>query len=188
MAPLRLKSTKQTKKSVKLSWTRVSGAASYVVYGNVCGGKNKMKKLKTLKTGSFNVKKIKKKLKKGTYYKFVVVALDKNNTVLSTSKMIHAATSGGKVGNHKSIKVKASVLKKARTLGQGKTLKLGAKALAKSKKLKVKKHAAIRYESSNPAIAAVTAKGVVKGSAKGSCYIYAYAQNGVCKKITVTVR
>ena len=32
------------------------------------------------------------------------------------------------------------------------------------------------------------AQGVVKGVSKGSCYVYAYAQNGVCKKIKVTVK
>ncbi|MDO4860062.1 MAG: hypothetical protein Q4A48_03465, partial [Bacillota bacterium] len=73
---LRLRSTKQTKNSVKIVWNKVSGAKKYVIYGNKCGIKNKMKKITTV-TGSSKVfKKIAgKKVKKGTYYKFMVVAL-----------------------------------------------------------------------------------------------------------------
>ncbi len=187
-APLKLKSTKQGKNSVKLACTKAKGATSYVIYGNACGTKNKMKKLTTVKTNSYNVKKISKKLKKGTYHKFIVVALDKNNNVVSTSKLIHVATTGGKVGNNKSVTVTKKVVNKAKKLKKGKTLKLKAKAIAKSKKLKVKKHKAVRYESTNTKIATVSNAGVVKAKKKGTCYIYAYAQNGVSKKIKVTVK
>ena len=71
---------------------------------------------------------------------------------------------GGKVGNYKSVTVKSSVVKKAR------------------------KHVKIRYESTNTNIATVSKKGVVKAKAKGTCYIYAYAQNGVFKKISIRVK
>ena len=189
IAPLKLKSTKQTKKSVTVTWTKAKGAVKYVVYGNKCGKSNRMKKLATVKTNKKKFTKVAgKKVKKGTYYKFIVVALDKNNKVVSTSKVIHAATAGGKVGNHKGVTVKKTVVNKAKKLKKGKTLKLNAKAVAKSKKLKVKKHVAMRYESSNTKIATVNKKGVVKGVKKGSCYVYAYAQNGVSKKIKVTVK
>ena len=57
-----------------------------------------------------------------------------------------------------------------------------------SKKLKVKKHRGIAYESSNKRIATVSSKGVIKAKKKGKCYIYAYAQNGPMAKIKVTVR
>lgn len=186
--PLKLKSTKQGKKSIKLKWTKAKGATSYVVYGNNCGKKNKMKKLATVGKNTYNVKKAGKKLKKGKYYKFIVVALDKNKNVVSTSKVVHVATTGGKVGNHKSVRVTKKVVNKAKKLKKGRTLKLNAKALAKSKKLKVKKHIAVRYETSNEKIATVSKKGVVKGKAKGTCYIYAFAQNGVSKKVKVTVK
>ena len=83
--------------------------------------------------------------------------------------------------------VKKSVINRAKKLKKGKTLKLNAKAVAQSKKLTVKKYAAIRYESGNPKIATVTKKGVVKAKKKGTCYIYAYAQNGVFKKIKIKV-
>ena len=57
-----------------------------------------------------------------------------------------------------------------------------------SKKLKLKKHRKVMYESSNRKIATVTSKGKIKGIKKGSCYIYAYAQNGISKRIKVTVK
>ncbi len=37
-------------------------------------------------------------------------------------------------------------------------------------------------------IASVDKKGKIKGKNKGSCYVYAYAQNGVFSKIKVTVK
>ena len=39
----------------------------------------------------------------------------------------------------------------------------------------------------NTSIATVSSKGVIKGKKKGTCYVYVYAQNGVYKKIKVTV-
>ncbi len=186
-APLMLKSTKQAKKSVTIKWTKVSGAKKYVIYGTLCGKANKMKKIGTSTGKTKTVKKIAgKALKKGKYYKFIVVALDKNNKVVSTSKVVHAATKGGKVGNHKSVTVKKAVVNKAKKLKKGKTLKLRAKAV--KVKLKVKNHRKVSYESTNPAIATVSKAGVVKGKKKGTCYVYAYAQNGVSKRIKVVVK
>ena len=184
---LSLRSVKQGKTSIILTWNKNSKAVRYAVYGNLCGKNNKMKLLsKSVKTNSFSVRKINKALAKGKYYKFIVVALDENNNVVSTSKVAYVATKGGKVGNHKSVTTKAK--KNKVTVKKGKTFKLAGKAVAKSKKLKVVKHRAIKYETSNAKIATVSSKGVIKGKAKGSCYIYAYAQNGVYKKIRVLVR
>ena len=186
---LAMKSPKQTKTSIHLSWNTVPGARSYVLYGNRCGKGVKPVKLAVVKGNRQTVTMVNNQnVKKGTYYKFLMVALDKNNTVVSTSKVIHVATKGGKVGNHKKVTVSSSVIKKAKKLKKGKTLKLKAKAVPQSKKLKVKKHRAVLYESSNINIATVSKKGVVKAKNKGTCYIYAYAQNGVFKKIKVTVK
>ena len=185
VAPLKVKSTKQTKKSIKLTWAKTRGAAKYVVYGNQCGKTKKLKKLATVKGMSLNVKKINgKKLKKGKYHKFIVVAFDKNNKVVATSKIVHIATKGGKNGNHKKVTVSKKVVKKAKNLKAGKTLKLKAKAVGK----RVKKHRAVIYETSNAKVATVSKKGVVKGVGKGSCYVYAYAQNGVMKAVKITVK
>ena len=186
---LKLKSTRQTKTSVTISWSAVSGAKKYVVYGNKCGRSNKMKKLKTTVKKSFTFRKVAgKKVRKGTYYKFLVVALDANNKVVTTSKTIHVATKGGNVGNDKKVTTAAAKKKNKISIVKGKTFKLKAKAVVQSKKLKVRRHRKIAYESSNTKIAIVSKNGVIKGVKKGTCFVYAYAQNGICAKIRVTVK
>ena len=186
---LALKSSKQGKTSIDLSWNAVPGASSYVIYGNKCGKGVKPVKIASVNGNRQTVSAVNSQaLKKGTYYKFIVVALDKNNKVVSTSRVVHAATKGGKVGNHKKVTVSKSVIKKAKKLKKGKSLKLKAKAVPQSKKLKVKKHVAVRYESTDVNIATVSKKGVVKAKNKGTCYVYAYAQNGISKRVKVTVK
>ena len=66
----------------------------------------------------------------------------------------------------------------------GKSLRLKAKQVGKN----VKKRRAVSYESTDTKIATVSKKGVIKAKAKGTCYVYAYAQNGKCKKIKVRVK
>ena len=183
---LQAKSTKVTKNSITLTWAKVPGAAKYVVYGNKCGVKNKYLKLTTTKKQKITYKKIHKaNVKKGTYYKFVVVAFDKNNKAISTSRTVHVATKGGKVGNDK--KVTTAAKKNKVSLKKGKTFKLKAKPVVQSKKLKVKRHRKMAYETSNSKVAIVTG-GRIKAIGKGSCYIYAYTQNGVCAKVKVIVK
>ena len=183
---LKLRQSKVTKNSIKVKWAKVKNAKKYVVYANVCG-KTKLKKVKTTTSRTYTLKKVNKNtLKKGKYYKFMVVALDKNNKVLTTSKIVHIATKGGKFTNAKSITTKAK--KNKVTIKKGKTFKLGVKIKMESSKLKTKNHRKTVYESSNKKIATVSTKGVIKAKKKGTCYVYVYAQNGVYKKIKVTVK
>ena len=186
---LQLKASKVTKNSINLKWKAVPGAAKYILFANKCGTGNKYKKLAEVTGTSYTATQAAgAAIQKGTYYKFMMIAADANGKVLSTSKTVHAATKGGKVGNHKKVTVKKSVTKKAKKLKKGKTLKLKAKAVPQAKKLKVRKHRGIMYETSNSAVAQVNSKGAVKGVGKGTCYIYAYAQNGTCAKVKVTVK
>ncbi|HBZ02953.1 MAG TPA: hypothetical protein DEO83_03980, partial [Lachnospiraceae bacterium] len=46
----------------------------------------------------------------------------------------------------------------------------------------------VAYESSNPIVATVNSKGIIKAVGKGECEVYAYAQNGVSIKIKVKVK
>ena len=46
----------------------------------------------------------------------------------------------------------------------------------------------VTWASSDTAVATVSSKGVIKGVSKGKAKIYAYAQNGVAKVITVTIK
>ena len=189
---LQLRSPKQTKNSIKLAWKKVGGAARYIVYGNRCGNKNK--KIGEATSASFNVKKADgKALKKGTSYKFLIIAVDSNNNVVSSSKIIHVVTAGGKTGNHKKVVVKAKTGKKVKTVKKAvikvkKTLKLKTSLIPAKKKLKVKKHVAVRYESDNTKVASVNKKGVIKAVKKGKCTVYAFAQNGVFAKVKITVK
>lgn len=191
---VKLKMKKVAKTSITLGWSKPSGTAKFVVYGNKCGKSTKYVKLKELTGTSLKLTKVNgAKVKKGTFYKFVVVALNKNGNVVSTSKTVHIATTGGKVTNHKALTVKTKVKKKYKKISKlsvkkGKTKALKVTGVKASKKLACKKHVPIRYESANKKIATVSSKGVIKGVKKGKCKVYAFAQSGVCKAITVTVK
>ena len=58
----------------------------------------------------------------------------------------------------------------------------------KAKKTKIRKHIAIRFESSNPKVVTVNAKGKLTAKKKGNAKIYVVAQNGIAKTIKVTVK
>ena len=180
---LRAKTTKLKKNSVTVKWNKVKNADGYIVYGAKCGAKSKYKVLKVVsrKTTSYTHKK----LKKGTYYKYNIVAFKYVNGVkvtLAASKKIHATTLGGKYGVAKAVKLNKSKVK----IKKGKTFKIKASEIKKDKK--IKKHRAICYESSNTKIATVNSKGKIKAKKKGKCTIYVYAQNGVYKSVKVTVK
>ena len=176
------------KSSVTLKWKKVSGAKKYVIYGNVCGKKKPLKKLvkKTAENTRTFKKVLGKKVKKGTYFKFIVVAFDKNDMVISSSKIVFASPRAGKYCNYKKINTKAK--KNRVNLKVKKSFKLKAKAVREYETLKVKHYRAVKYESTDTDIATVSLKGVIKAKKKGTCYVYAYAQNGVCAKIKVRVR
>ena len=174
---LQAKGIPESKTSIKLFWKQVSGAAGYTIYGNKCGTGNRYMKITTVSGTSFTHKK----LNKGTYYKYLVVAV-RGNTALSVSKTVHVATKGGKKGNTKSVELN----KKKATLKKGNTLKL--KATLKNGKLKASKHRKVAYETDNPIVAIVSKSGKVKAVGAGKCTIYAYAQNGVFAKCKITVK
>ena len=71
-------------------------------------------------------------------------------------------------------------------LVKGKTARVTAKEIPEGNP--IRHHHPIRYESSNKKVATVTETGLMKAQGKGSCKIYVYAQNGVYKTVTVTVK
>ena len=180
---LKAKTTKITKNSVTVKWNKVKNADGYIVYGAKCGAKSKYKVLKVVsgKTTSYT----QKKLKKGTYYKYNIVAFKNINgakVTTAVSKKIHATTLGGKYGVAKAVKVN----KTKATIKKGKTFKIKASEIKKDKK--IRRHRAICYESSNTKIATVNSKGKIKAKKKGKCTIYVYAQNGVYKTVNIKVK
>ena len=175
---LKANSKKVTKKSIKVTWNKVKGAKKYIIMGNKCG--KAYKKLATTTKKTFT----QKKLKKGTYYKYMILAVNAKNKVIATSKTLHVATKGGKVGNYKSVKITNA--KSTYTIKKGKKFTLKAKAKKADKK--VKNHRKIKFESSNPKVVKVTASGKITAKKKGTATVYAYAQNGVYAKLKVKVK
>lgn len=162
-----VKQGKTSSTSVKVQWKKVKNAMEYLVFGTT--PRKKYKKLGTVKKTSY----INKKLKKNSYHQYMVVAVDSHGQKLASSKAIYVKTgkSVTKIKTVKTLKVK-----------KGKSVKVKA-----SLKGKIKVYRKIKLESSNSKIAKV--KGMkVEGIKKGKCVVYAYAQNGTCVKIKVTVK
>ena len=180
---LSAKQKKAAKNSISISWNKVKGAKSYVIYANKCGKKYSYDYLATVSKTNFT----QKKLQKGTYYKYLVTAFNGSGKLLATAKTLHITTKGGKFGNFKSVKT-AAKKDKVTLAKKGKSFKLKAKAVPETKKTKVSVHRSMKYESSNPKVAAVNSSGKITAKKKGSCVVYAYAQSGAYKKIKVTVK
>ena len=162
--------------TIKLSWKKVKGAKKYIVYGNKCGKTRKYKKKKEVTGTSYT----RTNCKAGTYYKFIVAAVN-GKKVLAVSKTIHVVTNGGKYGNAKKVKLDKKTLKLK--TGKSYTLKVTITEPAKG----VKNHRKTAFESSDIRVATVNSKGKIKAVGKGSCYVYAYAQNGRSARVKVTV-
>ena len=184
---LRLRVPTCTRTTNVLKWTKQTGADGYVIYGNLCNSKGKTYKLVKQVTIKDNTTTswIDTKLASGTYYKYYIKAyklVDGKKVWIAKSKVVHSTTTGGKYGNAKSVKVnKTSV-----SLAVGKTFSIKAEQVLKDKP--IAGHQNIKYESGNSKVASVTSKGVIKAKKKGTCYIYVYAQNGMYKRIKVTVQ
>lgn len=190
---LSAKQKKVGKTSITINWNKLKGAKYYMVYGNKCGYSNGVFNqyvlLSTTTKTSIKFSKIlKNSIQKGTYYKFMVVAVDGNNKVKASSKTVHIATLGGKYTNPKKVSVNKKIKKNKITLKKGKKIALKAKAVKANKKLKVDNHRTMKYESSNKKIASVSSSGKITAKKKGKCFIYAYALNGIYSKTKVTVK
>lgn len=171
--------SKTTKTSNKVVWNKVKGADGYIVYGGTAN-KN-LRQLKKQKSTAFTHKK----LKKGTYYKYSIKAyklVNGKKVVIAVSKVVYSTTDGGKYGNAKSIKVNKTTVK----LKKGRTFKIKTKVVKKNRK--IKSYRGVAFESSNTKVATVSSKGTIKAKKKGNCTIYVYTQNGVYKKIKLTVK
>lgn len=170
------------KASAKLTWNSIKGADGYKIYGAKCGQSYKL--VKTVKGSTLSFKKT--GLKKTTYYKYYVVAYKKvngKNVTIAKSPTTHFVTTGGKYGNAKKITVNKSSV----SIKKNKTSQLKVKVT--NTKKQVKNHvSAVRYLSSNTSVATVSKNGLIKGKAKGTCYVYCYANNGLYKRVKVTVK
>lgn len=185
-----LPKVKASKTSNKLTWSKVKDADGYYVYAAKCNTKNKkysLKKVKEIKSAK-TVTYTHKKLKKNTWYKYQVAAYKKVNgkkVVIGKSLTLHSLTSGSKTYTNPS---KVTVSKTTFSLKKGKTATIKAKMVLPKNK-KTKNHVAkIRYVVSDKTICTVSANGKIKAKKKGTCTVYAVTQNGMSKKIKVTVK
>lgn len=129
-----------------------------------------------------------RKLKKNRVYKYFIAAYKMENgkkITIAKSPVIHVAMKNAKQTNVKSIRANKTKI----TLKKGKTFQIKAKIKRENGKKKALSHAAkLRYYTDNGKIAAVSRKGKITAKGKGICRIYVIANNGVSKKIKVTVK
>ena len=178
--PLQAKGKGLSRNTIKLSWKAVPGAKRYDVYGAKCGKRNSYTRLASVGGISW----IQRKLKKDTYYRYVIIAYG-DNGVLAISKTAHVATKGGRVGNPLRIKLNRKKVELSLEKKRKKTIRVKASI---QKKQRVKKHRKLAWESDNTAVATVNQRGKITAVGKGTCYVYAYAQNGVSSRVKVIVR
>lgn len=184
--PLLLAKGKGGNKSITISWLRYNGASGYEAYWSYCDGKKNYKKFATVKNNKLTVTH--KKLKNNRDYKYYIVAYRMENgkkIYLAKSNVLHVAMKQSKFTNAKSV----TLNKKKVTLKVNKTFKIQAKVKLESNKKKQMVHEkAYRYYTDNSNVATVSKKGVITAKAKGNCLIYVLTNNGVYKKIKVTVK
>ena len=179
---LQAKAKKVKKKRIQLQWKPVELAEGYIIYGSMCGKPYQLlEDIGSGNTASYLVQN----LKKGKYYKLIVVAYrnaESGKIVLTTSKTVYAATSGSKYGNPS----KVTAGKRKLIMKAGKREKITAQVTNSTGK--VKKRRKLSWESTNEAVATVNKNGRIKTVSAGTCYVFAYAQNGIMARIKVTVK
>lgn len=171
----------------KLKWEKVSGAAGYEIYASVCS-KNKYSMSKIAEPNKTKTSYTHKKLKKATCYVYQIAAYKMSKGAkkyIARYNEQKAYTAGdGKYTNPSKLKIEKSKL----AVYAGKTGNIMASAAApKGKKMRTG-ISELTFISSNKKVASVTQNGKVKGKKKGKCVIYCITQNGIKKKISITVK
>ena len=184
--PILLAKGKSGKKSITLSWLKYTGADGYEAYWCYCNGSKNYKKFATVKNGKLSTTH--KKLKNKREYKYFVAAykmVEGRKIYIAKSNTLHVALKDANTTNVTSIKVNKSKV----NLTTGKTFKLKCTTKVENSKKSLLSHtSAYRYYTSNTKVATVTKNGVIKAKGKGKCTVYVLANNGVYKRIKVTVK
>lgn len=171
-------------KKISLTWLNYKGATKYEVYWSYCNGKKSYKKLAT----TAKRKATHKKLSYKKSYKYFVVAYrmyGNKKVYLAKSPQIHVAMKKDKRTNARKVTVKKATV----TLKPKKTFTIKASIQKENKKKKLLQHAVkFRYYTDDYRVATVNKKGRMKAVSAGKCNIYVIANNGVYKKIKVTVK
>ena len=177
---------KANKNSITLSWKKYAGATGYDVYWSYCDGRINYKKVGTVKSGKLSMSH--KKLKKDHEYKYFIVAykmVEGRKIYIARSNDVHVALKQASTTNAVSIKVNRTEI----ALSVGKTFQLKCSLKAEDSRKDLVSHISLfRYYTTNSKVATVNKDGVIKAKGKGICIIYILANNGVYKKVTVTVK
>lgn len=177
---------KANKNSISLSWKKYAGATGYDVYWSYCDGRINYKKVGTVKSGKLSMSH--KKLKKDQEYKYFIAAykmVEGRKIYIARSNDMHVALKQASTTNAASIKVNRTEI----ALSVGKTFQLKCSLKAEDSRKDLVSHTSpFRYYTTNSKVAAVNKDGVIKAKGKGVCTIYILANNGVYKKVTVTVK
>lgn len=177
---------KANKNSITLSWKKYAGATGYDVYWSYCDGRINYKKVGTVKSGKLSMSH--KKLKKDHEYKYFIAAykmVEGRKIYIARSNNVHVALKQASTTNVASIKVNRTEI----TLSVGKTFQLKCSLKAEDSRKDLVSHTSpFRYYTTNSKVATVNKDGMIKAKGKGVCTIYILANNGVYKKVTVTVK
>ena len=174
-----------------ITWNKVYGASKYQLYFSLCNqGDDHSYKAKLYKTVGAKTNKIEvKNLQSRTYYKFYVVALDKDGKIIAKTPLHHFCTNDrcGDYTNPKSVKASKTKV----SLAKGKTYKLSASVtkVIPWKNLTSGLHTQkLRYKTGNKNIATVSANGTIKAVGTGWCRVYVMGANGIWQTVEVTVK
>ena len=183
--PLLLAQGKGGNKKISLSWTKLKKATGYECYWSYCDGKKFFRKFKATKDGKAAA--VHKKLKNNRKYKYFVVAyqmVDGNKIYIAKSPQLHIAMKADKQTNVSKLMVNVTKV----TLNKGKTFRTECRSTLENVKKKQVLHAKeYRYYTSDKKIAVVDKDGQIKATGNGNCTVTIIANNGVYRKISVTV-
>lgn len=171
--------------TLELTWPNVGDDMTYEVYLSVCDGGDNYEKVGTTTTNSCVIDN----LDNDKAYKGFVLAYNYvDDAKLYTAKAISvhvAMPEQPTLTNAKSVSVKEDKV----TIKKGKSAKISASIKPDDSKKELVSHVAeFRYLSSDPKVATVDKNGKIVGVKKGKCSVFVIANNGVNKKISVTVK
>ena len=180
--------TKKTKLRFTFNeYVKVKDANGYDVFFAKCGRNYKAKATASI-TGTsvkFNG------LKKGTEYKAYVQAWKWKNGkkayIGKPSPEVHSIAGGynSRSCNTKSVSLNRSSL--TLKVGKSKIVRASVKAVKSGRKV-LQHERLVRWYSSNSAVATVDKNGRIRAVGKGTCRIYAIANNGLFSSVKVTVK
>ena len=186
--------TSKGKDKLVFKWKTVKYADGYELMLSRCNHEGKEYKPKCVKTiwGNKVTEWTVTGLEKGKSYKgyvraFVCSSKKGKRVYIGWGPLVHEYTSGGTktMSDARKLTVESTDI----TLEKGDTYKIKAKITKRDKKKKLFGHVdKFRYKSTNKNIASVSDDGKIKGVKAGKCYVYAYAHDGVHKRIKVTVK